>query len=232
MLTLNNFGRPINREKHIMIQPLGNLFIVAAPSGAGKSSLINALIKQRQSKSTDQPDPVQLSVSHTTREPRPGETHGEHYFFTSHDEFERMISQKSFYEYAEVFGNYYGTSKAAIADKLHLGIDVFLDIDWQGARQIKRQTPDVISIFIMPPSKEELLLRLRGRGQDSPEVINKRMAQAVSEMSHYNEFDYIILNDDFDEALEQLGSIVDASKLNLYNQAMRHEALLASLLMP
>jgi guanylate kinase len=215
-----------------MMQPLGNLFIIAAPSGAGKSSLISALIEKHKATHPNLPDAVQLSISHTTRAPRPGETHGVEYYFVSREEFEDMIENKDFYEHAEVFGNYYGTSKAAIADKLHLGIDVFLDIDWQGARQVKRQNPNAIGIFILPPSKDALLTRLINRGQDSHEVIEGRMAQAVSEMSHYNEFDYIILNDQFEQALQQMSAIVEAQRATIYNQQMRHEPILVELMKP
>ena len=215
-----------------MIKPLGNLFIIAAPSGAGKSSLINALIEKHKASNPDLPDAVQLSISHTTRDPRPGETRGKEYYFVEHDEFKKLIKNEDFYEYAEVFGNYYGTSKAAIADKLHLGIDIFLDIDWQGARQVKRQNPDAIGVFILPPNKKELHRRLVGRGQDSKEVIEKRMAQAVSEMSHYNEFDYVILNDDFDLALNQLSSIVESQRTTTFNQQLRFESTLLDLMKP
>jgi guanylate kinase len=215
-----------------MMQPLGNLFIIAAPSGAGKSSLISALIDKHKATHPNQPDAVQLSISHTTRAPRPGETNGVEYYFVSREEFERMIENNDFYEHAEVFGNYYGTSKAAIADKLHLGIDVFLDIDWQGARQVKRQNPNAIGIFILPPSKDALLTRLINRGQDSHEVIEGRMAQAVSEMSHYNEFDYLILNDQFEQALQQMSAIVEAQRATIYNQKMRYEPVLVELMKP
>ncbi len=188
----------------------GTLYIVSAPSGAGKSSLIQALLKTQPLYDT------QVSVSHTTRQPRPGEVHGEHYFFVNHDEFKEMISRDAFLEHAEVFGNYYGTSREAIEQVLATGVDVFLDIDWQGAQQIRQKMPHARSIFILPPSKIELDRRLRGRGQDSPdrrlrgrgqdseEVIAKRMAQAVAEMSHYAEYDYLIVNDDFDTALTAL----------------------------
>jgi guanylate kinase len=215
-----------------MMQPLGNLFIIAAPSGAGKSSLISALIDKHKATHPNQPDAVQLSISHTTRAPRPGETNGVEYYFVSREEFESMIENNDFYEHAEVFGNYYGTSKAAIADKLHLGIDVFLDIDWQGARQVKRQNPNAIGIFILPPSKDALLTRLINRGQDSHEVIEGRMAQAVSEMSHYNEFDYLILNDQFEQALQQMSAIVEAQRATIYNQQVRHEPVLVELMKP
>ncbi|MGO2924019.1 MAG: guanylate kinase, partial [Hafnia paralvei] len=164
----------------------GTLYIVSAPSGAGKSSLIQALLKTQPLYDT------QVSISHTTRAKRPGENHAEHYYFVSHDEFRQMIEEDAFLEYAEVFGNYYGTSRKAIEQILSTGVDVFLDIDWQGAQQIRKKMPQSRSIFILPPSKDELDRRLRGRGQDSDEVIAKRMAQAVAEMTHYAEYDYLI----------------------------------------
>ncbi|MCT8517069.1 guanylate kinase [Glaesserella parasuis] len=203
---------------------LGNLYIISAPSGAGKSSLINALL-------ADLPrSQVQLSISHTTRNPRPGEEHGVHYYFTQHDEFKRLIEQGHFLEWAEVFGNYYGTSLPMIERSLEQGIDVFLDIDWQGARQIRAKVPNVKTIFILPPSKAELEKRLIGRGQDSAETIAKRMSEAVSEMSHYNEFDYVIVNDDFQVALSELKSVLTAERLKQAVQAERYQFLIASLL--
>lgn len=203
---------------------LGNLYILSAPSGAGKSSLINALL-------ADLPrSEVQLSISHTTRQPRPGETHGVHYYFSSHDEFKRLIEQGHFLEWAEVFGNYYGTSLPMIEQSLEKGIDVFLDIDWQGARQIRQQLPNVKTIFILPPSKAELETRLIGRGQDSAETIAKRMAEAVSEMSHYDEFDYVVVNDDFQTALGELKAILTAERLKQPLQAVRHQTLIQALL--
>lgn len=210
-----------------MVQPLGNLFIVAAPSGAGKSSLINALLESAPELGLL--NPPELSVSHTTRAPREGEVNGVHYNFVTVEEFKLMIQQDAFYEYAEVFGNYYGTSKAAISDKLDLGIDVFLDIDWQGARQIKAVSPDVISIFVLPPSIAILKERLVGRGKDSTEVIAKRMSQAKSEMSHAGEFDYILINDNFDETLKRFSCIVVDKSLTAEKQRTRNAALLETL---
>jgi guanylate kinase len=210
---------------HTSAKTLGNLFIIAAPSGAGKSTLIKSIL----AKSTEQ-QAMQLSVSHTTRKPRPGETNGIEYHFVDHAEFEAMIEQDAFYEYAEVFGNYYGTSKAAISDKLDQGIDVFLDIDWQGARQIKQQNPDVIGIFITPPSISALEERLTGRGQDSAEVIAGRMAEAKSEMSHYNEFDFVVVNDDLEQAKSAFESIVVSCRSRLDKQEIRHQALFEQLL--
>ncbi|WP_338884070.1 guanylate kinase [Xenorhabdus sp. TH1] len=202
----------------------GTLYIVSAPSGAGKSSLIQALLKTQPLYDT------QVSVSHTTRQARPGENHGEHYFFVTVDEFQNMINHDEFLEYACVFGNYYGTSRKVIEDTLASGVDVFLDIDWQGAQQIRQKMPIARSIFILPPSKEELLRRLRGRGQDSEEIIAKRMAQAVAEMEHYNEYDYVIINDDFNTALADLQSIIRTERLRLDRQTQRHDALISKLL--
>jgi len=212
-----------------MNQALGNLFIIAAPSGAGKSSLVSALLQTGQGNASVS-NPAELSVSHTTRAPRAGEKDGVHYHFVSVAEFKALIADNAFYEYAEVFGNYYGTSRQAIADKLQQGIDIFLDIDWQGARQVKALNKDVISIFILPPSTEALRERLIGRGQDSNDVIEDRMQKAVSEMSHYDEFDYVIVNDDFDTAVHSFLSIVNAQSHTLAKQSLRHSALLESML--
>lgn len=200
----------------------GNLFIISAPSGAGKSSLIQALLKRHQD--------MQVSVSHTTRAPRPGEQDGVHYHFISVDEFKALIAKDEFFEWAEVFGNYYGTSKSSIRDSLSLGIDVFLDIDWQGARQIKQQESSALGIFILPPSLTELEQRLNNRGQDSSEVIAKRMAQAQSEMSHANEYEYLIINDNFDIALTEFERIVMAQRNGYSSQASKQQALLSQLL--
>ncbi|AOM41947.1 guanylate kinase [Xenorhabdus hominickii] len=202
----------------------GTLYIVSAPSGAGKSSLIQALLKTQPLYDT------QVSVSHTTRQSRPGENHGEHYFFVTVNEFQNMIDHDEFLEYACVFGNYYGTSRKVIEDTLASGVDVFLDIDWQGAQQIRKKMPEARSISILPPSKEELLRRLRGRGQDSEEIIAKRMAQAVAEMEHYNEYNYVIINDDFNMALADLQSIIRSERLRLDRQTQRHDALISKLL--
>ena len=205
-----------------MAQTRGNLFILSAPSGAGKSSLIGALLKKHSD--------IKVSVSHTTRSPRPGEENGVHYHFVSVDEFKALIEKNDFFEWAQVFDNYYGTSKQAIESQLAAGIDVFLDIDWQGAQQIRKLVDDVETIFILPPSKEELESRLNNRGQDSAEVIAGRMAKAQSETSHYNEYDYVVVNDDFDTALTEIETIVMAKRLSLKSQAVRHQALLENLL--
>lgn len=208
----------------------GNLFILSAPSGAGKSSLINALLKGDDATNDEHTRKMQVSVSHTTRDPRPGENNGEHYHFVSVKAFKQQINNNAFYEHAEVFGNYYGTSEAAIDAQLAQGIDVFLDIDWQGAQQVRMKKPSVTTIFISPPSKEELENRLRGRGQDSDEVIADRMAQAQAECSHYNEFDYVIINDDFDQALSDLKTIVKNQRLKCKQQTIAHQTLFSNLL--
>ncbi|WP_127019739.1 guanylate kinase [Rheinheimera mangrovi] len=201
---------------------LGNLFIISAPSGAGKSTLINALLQQHAD--------MQLSVSHTTRSPRPGETNGVQYHFTDVPSFKQLIAEDQFIEWAEVFGNYYGTSKAALADKLAQGIDVFLDIDWQGARQIKQQLPFVTSIFILPPSVDALEQRLNQRGQDSAEVIAGRMAKARDEISHADEYDYWVVNDDLQLALQQFSGIIQTQRLKQQKQAIRQQKLISGLL--
>lgn len=205
----------------------GNLFILSAPSGAGKSSLINALLKKDNQASARA---MQVSISHTTRDVRPGENNGEHYHFVTVAEFKKQIENNAFYEYAEVFGNYYGTSEAAIDEQLAQGIDIFLDIDWQGAQQVRMKKPSVTTIFISPPSKEELESRLRGRGQDSEEVIARRMEQAQAECSHYNEFDYIIVNDNFDQALLDLTIVVNNQRLKCRQQSIAQQELFSKLL--
>jgi guanylate kinase len=203
----------------------GNLFILSAPSGAGKSSLISALLSQ-----TDPERSMQVSVSHTTRAPRPGEIDGVHYHFVSVAQFEQLIAEQAFYEYAKVFDNYYGTSEAAIDAQLEKGIDVFLDIDWQGAQQVRAKKPLVTTIFISPPSRDELEARLRKRGQDSEQVIQSRMAQAQSECSHYQEFDYIIVNDNFEQALQDLITIVRNQRLRADQQSEKYRVLFNDLL--
>ncbi|QTO01232.1 guanylate kinase [Aggregatibacter sp. 2125159857] len=203
----------------------GNLYIISAPSGAGKSSLISALLKRVNSHK------MMVSVSHTTRLPRPGEQEGVHYYFVSHNEFENLIEQNAFLEYAKVFGgNYYGTSLFAIEENLAKGIDVFLDIDWQGAQQIREKVPHVKSIFILPPSLSELEKRLIGRGQDSAEVIAGRMEKAMSEISHYDEYDYVIVNDDFEQALVDLQAILRAERLTTRHQQQENKGLIEQLL--
>lgn len=178
----------------------GKLFIFSAASGTGKTSLAKALIERNPN--------IAFSVSHTTRAPRPGEQHGVHYYYVSREEFDRMAAAGEFVEHATVFGNSYGTSKKAIEDRLAAGKDVILDIDWQGARAIKQWRPETVSVFILPPSRAALRERLTGRKQDSAEIIDRRMREAVSEMSHYREFDYLVLNDDFEAALADLLAIL------------------------
>ncbi|CAG18630.1 guanylate kinase [Photobacterium profundum] len=202
----------------------GTLYIVSAPSGAGKSSLINALLE------TNPTYDMKVSVSHTTRGMRPGEENGVHYNFISVEEFTELTEQESFLEHAEVFGNYYGTSRPWIEDQLNKGIDVFLDIDWQGARQIRIQMPAAKSLFILPPSKEELERRLNARGQDSETIIARRMQEARSEISHYNEYDYVIVNDDFDAALMDFKAIIRAERLKQDKQTAKYNSMLNALL--
>ncbi|NYB15634.1 guanylate kinase [Pasteurella multocida subsp. multocida] len=203
----------------------GNLYILSAPSGAGKSSLISALLNQQQD------NKMMVSVSHTTRQPRPGEQEGVHYYFVSVEAFESLIEQDLFLEYAKVFGgNYYGTSLPAIEENLAKGIDVFLDIDWQGAQQIRQKSAECQSIFILPPSLAELERRLIGRGQDSTEVIAARMSKAIDEISHYNEYDYVIVNDVFEQALADFQAILRAERLALAHQQKQNQALIEQLL--
>lgn len=200
----------------------GNLFIVSAPSGAGKTSLVRAMM-ERLGK-------VAFSVSHTTRTMRTGEQDGRDYHFVDIATFEAMIAAGAFLEHARVFDNYYGTARASVEAQLAAGEDVFLDIDWQGARQIRAAWPEVASIFILPPSRAALESRLRGRGQDSDEIIARRMQGAVSECAHYHEYDYLVINDDFSSALDELIAIVRARRLRTRAQAARHADLLAGLL--
>ncbi len=220
-------------KKIIMIQ--GTLYIVSAPSGAGKSSLLQALLKTALSQGGNDGGSVkasglQLSISHTTRAKRPVEKNGKDYFFISEEEFCQMIDEGAFLEWANVFGHYYGTSRKAVEDKLSLGIDVFLDIDWQGGQNVRAEWAAARSIFILPPSKEALNCRLRSRAQDSEEVIAKRMAQAVTEMSHFAEYDYLIVNDQFEQALSDLKTIICAERLCLGRQKQRYDALIGKLL--
>jgi len=200
----------------------GKLYIISAPSGAGKTSLIKKLLPQV--------DDLIVSISHTTRAQREGEQNGVDYFFTSVDTFKKEIEQGRFLEYAQVFDNFYGTAQSTVEAKLSAGIDVILEIDWQGAEQIRRLLPDTRTIFILPPSTEVLRERLQGRGQDSEAIINRRMQDAVTEMSHYAEYDYLVVNDDFDTALQELQAIILANRLDIKRQQLNLEQLLIGLL--
>jgi guanylate kinase len=204
------------------IEAGGTLFVVAAPSGAGKSTLVNALLEREPG--------ISLSISHTTRPPRPGETYGRHYYFVERAEFERQIADGVFLEHAEVHGNLYGTSHTTVQDLLAQGRDVLLEIDWQGAQQIRASKPDCVSVFILPPSRAELERRLRGRGSDAPEVIDRRLRNSRGEIAHAHEFDFILVNDVFETALAGLQAIVRAVRLRGVLQWQRHEALIAELL--
>jgi guanylate kinase len=200
----------------------GTLYTISAASGAGKTSLVTALLQQTKH--------VQVSISHTTRAMRPGEEDGVNYHFTSKDNFLKMIGNNAFLEHAEVFGNYYGTSQAWVEETLAKGIDVILEIDWQGAQQVRRVLPKTVGIFIVPPSIEALRERLTGRGQDDDDVIEKRMAEAISEMSHFNEADFLVINDDFAEALHDLQSILRSHRLTTQQQSASNADLLQQLL--
>ncbi|MCY1341335.1 Guanylate kinase [compost metagenome] len=200
----------------------GTLYIVSAPSGAGKTSLVKALI--------DAEPNIRVSVSHTTRGMRPGEVDSVNYNFVSREEFVHMLEHGDFLEHAEVFGNLYGTSQRWVQQTLAEGHDLILEIDWQGAQQVRHLMPQAKSIFILPPSQEALRQRLDNRGQDSGEIIDRRMREAVSEMSHYVEYDYLVINDDFATALDDLKAIFRANQLRHGAQQVRHGALLARLL--
>ena len=195
----------------------GVLYVVAAPSGAGKTSLVKALLQRDTA--------IRLSVSYTTRAPRPGETNGVDYHFVSVENFLQMAARGEFLESAEVYGNYYGTSQAWIAAEIATGRDILLEIDWQGAAQVKQHFPEAVTLFILPPSIEALRERLTGRGQDGLEVIEKRMAAARDDISHAGEFEYIIVNDDFDQALLDFMAVVRASRLVVLRQVRRLASL-------
>lgn len=197
------------------------MFIVSAPSGAGKTSLVRRAIAEL-------PD-LAVAVSHTTREQRPAEQDGTDYHFVTRDTFLEMIDDDRFLEYAQVFGNFYGTSMKAVNETLAAGRDVILEIDWQGAAQVRQKFSDVVSIFILPPSRATLIERLRGRGQDSDAVIEKRTAEAVLEMRQYHRADYLIINDDFDQALMELKAVVISHRVRKSRQAHRHAGLITSL---
>ncbi|OOZ37341.1 guanylate kinase [Solemya velesiana gill symbiont] len=200
----------------------GTLFIVSAPSGAGKTSLLKALVESEGG--------VQVSVSHTTRQMRPGEVDGVDYHFVDVDSFSQMIGEGAFLENAQVFDNFYGTSEAAIRAQLEQGMDVILEIDWQGARQVRERIPGAISIFILPSTQQALRQRLGGRGQDSDEIIERRMRDAKSEMSHYGEYDYLIVNDLFKQALGELRAVVTSQRFRLGEQSKKLEKQLKALL--
>ena len=200
----------------------GTLFIVAAPSGAGKSSIVNAVLAR---------DPnISLSISFTSRAPRPGERHAEHYHFVGKQEFEDMVAAGDFFEHALVHGDWKGTARQSVEPQLAAGHDVLLEIDWQGAEQVRRKVGDAVSIFILPPSREALEQRMRHRGQDSEEVIARRLAAAREEMSHYAEFDYVVINEDFRTAVDEMCAVFTASRLRREVQAARRATLLATLL--
>lgn len=185
----------------------GKLYIIAAPSGAGKTSLVKAMVQSTPH--------VRVSVSHTTREVRPGEQDGVNYHFTTPDRFKEMLGEGMFLEHAEVFGNHYGTSELWMREQLDKGEDVILEIDWQGARQVRNLAPEAVTIFILPPSLDALRERLIGRGTDNTSIIERRMSQAVDEMSHYDEFDYLVINDEFDLALRDLQTIIRSRRLSI-----------------
>jgi guanylate kinase len=200
----------------------GTLFIVSAPSGAGKTSLLKSLLEDARG--------IAISVSHTTRAMRPGEENGVHYHFVDVDTFQRMIAQDDFLEHAQVFDNFYGTSQAAVTAQLASGQDVILEIDWQGARQVRERFADVVSIFILPPSKAALRERLTDRGQDDEAIISRRMRDAEAEMSHYGEFDYVVVNDDFDTAVADLQAVIQCQRLGTVRQQQQLKELLVDLL--
>lgn len=202
----------------------GLLFVVSAPSGAGKTSLLKALVPS---------DPLlALSISHTTRPMRPGEEDGVHYHFVSVEQFQALAGQGGFLEQAQVFDNFYGTAEDVVQSQLSAGQDLVLEIDWQGARQVRKRFPDAISIFIAPPSIKALEQRLGGRGQDDASVIQRRMRDAVEELSHYPEYDYLVVNDDFEQALSELESIMKAERLRMNRNATVHAQALRGMLSP
>ena len=204
------------------MNPAGNLFVIAAPSGAGKTTLVKALVRRN-------PD-LKFSISYTTRAIRETEKHGRDYFFVSEDEFLSLREQDELLESAMVFDNHYGTSRSQVADHLARGDNVILEIDWQGAQQVRKLMADAVSIFILPPSREALLERLNKRGQDSAEIIHQRMAEAVSEMSHYHEFDYLVVNDQFERSLLELHAIFLSNRQRIDRQVHRHQSMIEALL--
>ncbi len=202
----------------------GLLFVVSAASGTGKTSLVKALLERVSN--------LHVSVSHTTRQQRPGELEGVHYHFTEKQLFLDQVEQGGFIEYAEVFGNYYGTSQSTVREQLAKGHDVLLEIDWQGAEQVRKLFPESQQIFILPPSQFDLRQRLSNRGTDSVEVIEHRLSCAVEDMQQYQNFDYVIINDDFNKALHDLESVINANRLLLKQQAQRHTELIQKLITP
>jgi guanylate kinase len=200
----------------------GTLYIVSAPSGAGKTSLVKALLNSEGQ--------LEVSVSHTTRKMRSSETDGIDYHFISREQFQALVREGEFLEYAEVFDHYYGTVRSIVDSQLAQGKDLILEIDWQGARQVREQMPECMSIFILPPSLQTLEERLKGRAQDSAQIIARRMQDAIAEMSHYVEFDYIVINDLFEQAIDDLRSIFQSQRLRLVSQRHRHERLLEGLI--
>ena len=200
----------------------GTLYIVAAPSGAGKSSLVNAVLARDSN--------LCLSVSFTSRAPRPGERHAQHYHFISSEAFERMVEAGDFFEHARVHGDWKGTARQSVEPQLASGKDVLLEIDWQGARQVRAKVPNAVSVFLLPPSRQALERRMQIRGQDSVEVIAQRLAAAREEMSHYGEFDYLIVNEHFAVAVDEMCAIFTASRLRREPQVARHSRLITALL--
>ncbi len=201
---------------------IGKLYIISAPSGAGKTSLVKQLLAELAD--------LSVSISHTTRPMRPGEIDGADYYFVSDSDFKAMQKNQAFLEHAQVFDNFYGTAQQTVEQNLNQGLDVILEIDWQGAEQIKKLLPDTISIFILPPSTQVLLQRLQNRGQDDEQTIARRMRDAVTEMRHHDEFDYLVVNDDFALALTELKSIIIANRLTRQRQLHNLKSLLNSLL--
>ncbi len=201
---------------------MANLFVISAPSGCGKTSLVKALVEKTHN--------LCVSISHTTRKPRSGEVHGKNYFFVSKKEFDQINNDNGFIESAQVFDNYYGSAKQTVKDLLASAQDVILEIDWQGARQVKKSFSQAVGIFILPPSIETLKDRLTDRGQDSPTIVNRRMQDAVSEMQHYDEFDYLVINDNFNMALDDLSAIIHAQRLNTIQQSKKYQSILKTLI--
>ncbi|MGE8625205.1 guanylate kinase [Acinetobacter schindleri] len=202
----------------------GLLFVVSAASGTGKTSLVKALLERVNN--------LHVSVSHTTRGQRPGELDGVHYHFSTKEDFLNLVNEGGFIEYAEVFGNYYGTAQATVKEQLAKGHDVLLEIDWQGAQQVRHLFPESKQIFILPPSQFDLRQRLSNRGTDSVDVIEHRLGCAVEDMQQYVNFDYVIINDDFNKALHDLEAVIIANRLVLHQQANRHEKLIQALITP